>query len=112
MYITTDDDIIYIISSFFHADVWYDDIKEFTINSFLIKLYDADVKHILTKYKLPETLLNYIKDKISKPIFLRLNSLSSKYKNIISLEDAIYHIGTTDRTVVDLKKKERALFVC
>lgn len=88
---------------YFYADIWYPIICKYTIPSYLIKLNKNDVNYMIKNCKFPNKLYEYIKDNIllisPTPKFYRLNSLSSKYKDILNINDAIKHLFTSDRVI-------------
>jgi hypothetical protein len=58
---------------------------------------------MIKNFKIPKNLYSlYIEDILLNsptPKFYRLNSLSSKYKGILDINDAIEHLFTTDRII-------------
>lgn len=87
---------------YFYADIWYPIIAEYTIPSYLVKLSENDVKYMIKNYKAPTTVYECIEDILLKaptPKFYRLNSLSSKYKGTLDMDDAIKHMFTSNRII-------------
>ena len=96
--------------SFFHADIWYDDIKEYTPVSQLIPISKYELNEMLVFHRVPPEFQKRVY--LKGDLYFRLNSLSSKYNGIKSFADAIYHICVTDRTRNTLKKNnQHYLFV-
>ena len=87
---------------YFYADIWYPIIAEYTIPSYLVKLSENDVKYMITNHNAPTTVYERIEDILLKaptPKFYRLNSLSSKYKGKLDMDDAIKHMFTSNRII-------------
>lgn len=106
------DDPITPFISFFHANIWYPELEresvitqtDFTPKSKLYLLNTTEVGNIINNKKLSTKLTKKINKENLGKHFYRLNSLSSKYKKHLNLEEAIKHIANSDRTTDTLKK--------
>ena len=86
---------------YFYADKWFPLISKYTIPSKLIKLDSKTVDYMIKNRKPTKELLDIVNKNDKK--FYRLNSLSSKYKGILSFEEAIEHMFTSERILRTIK---------
>lgn len=92
--------------SFFHAQNWYPELEKLKITpkSKLYHLNEKDIANIIHAGVISLKLMNKIAQENPGKRFYRLNSLSSKVREYLNLEDAIDYMSTCDRILVTLQK--------